>query len=65
MTNHSHQNIVGTIATLRSHADLIPGYSEKHYARFVRTDKLAAAARGRHESDLTVICANDMFQDAR
>lgn len=31
----------------------------------VKTDKLAAAARERHESDLTVICANDMFQDAR
>lgn len=47
ITNHSHQNIVGTIATLRSHADLIPGYSEKHYARFVKTDELAAAARER------------------
>lgn len=65
ITNHSHQNIVGTITTLRSHADLIPGYSEKHYALFVKTDELAAAARERHESDLTVICANDMFQDAR
>lgn len=54
-------NIADTIATLRSHANLIPGYSEKHYARFIKTDKLAAAARERHESDLTVICANDMF----
>lgn len=58
-------NIAGTIATLRSRADLIPGYPEKHYALFVKTDKLAAAARERHESDPTVICANDMFQDAR
>lgn len=57
-------NIAGTIATLRSRADLIPGYPEKHYALFVKTDKLAAA-RERHESDPTVICANDMFQDAR
>lgn len=58
-------NIAGTIAALRSRADLIPGYSEKHYALFVKTDKLAATARERHESDPTVICANDMFQDAR
>lgn len=58
-------NIAGTIAALRSRADLIPGYSEKHYALFVKTDKLAATARERHESDPTVICTNDMFRDAR
>ena len=58
-------NIAGTIATLRSRADLIPGYSERHYALFVKTDELAATARERHESDPTVICAKDMFQDAR
>ena len=50
---------------LRSRADLIPGYSEKHYALFVKTDELAATARERHKSDLTVVCVNDMFEDVR
>ena len=31
----------------------------------VKTDELAFAARKRHEPDLTVVYANDMFEDAR
>nr|WP_303796598.1 ATP-binding protein [Bifidobacterium catenulatum] len=58
-------NVADTIATLRSRADLIPGYPERHYALFVKTDELASAARERHEPDLTVVCANDMFKDVR
>lgn len=58
-------NVADTIATLRSRADLIPGYPERHYALFVKTDELASAARERHEPDLTVVCANDMFEGMR
>lgn len=62
-------NIADTVATLRSRADLIPRYSprysERHYALFVKTDELASAARERHESDMNVVCVNDMFEDAR
>ena len=58
-------NIADTIATLRSRADLIPGYSERHYALFVKTDELASAARERHESDLTVVSENSTFGDVR
>ena len=31
----------------------------------VKTDELASAARERHEADLTVVCANDMFKNVR
>jgi len=47
---------------LRSH---IRGYSERHYALFVKTDELAATAREHHKSDLTVVCVNDMFEGVR
>lgn len=31
----------------------------------VKTNELASAARERHEPDLTVVCANDMFKNVR
>ena len=31
----------------------------------VKTDELASAAHKRHEPDLTVVCAHDMFKDVR
>ncbi|KFI52597.1 ATP-binding protein [Bifidobacterium biavatii] len=54
-------NIAETTATLRSRADLIPGYGTRHYALFVKTDGLAQTARSRNEPNLTVWSANDML----
>ena len=54
-------DIAETVGVLRSRANLVPGYGERRYALFMKTDELAGRARGRGESDLLVQSANDMF----
>ena len=55
-------NVAETIATLRSRANLIPGYEKHHFALFVKTDELASIARRqRGGKDLMVISANDIL----
>ncbi|MBT1162013.1 MULTISPECIES: ATP-binding protein [Bifidobacterium] len=54
-------DVAQTITTLRSRAGLIPGYDNRYYALFVKTDELARAARSRNESNLTVWSARDML----
>ncbi|MBT1175839.1 ATP-binding protein [Bifidobacterium sp. LC6] len=57
-------DISETLHVLRSRADLIPGYTDQHFALFVKTDELAQVARSRNEPDLLVASANDMFTPA-
>ena len=58
----SSLNIADTIATLRSRAGLVRGYDRHHLALFVKTDELARVARERHEPNLTVVAADEMFE---
>ena len=46
----SDLNAADTIATLRSRADFIPGYSARHHALFVKIDELAAAIKIQKDS---------------
>ncbi|NMN02454.1 ATP-binding protein [Bifidobacterium panos] len=55
-------NVSETIATLRSRANLIPGYEKHHFALFVKTDGLASIARRqRGDKELMVVSANDIL----
>ncbi|NEG88826.1 ATP-binding protein [Bifidobacterium aerophilum] len=57
----SSLEVADTIAVLRSRADLIPGYADRHYALFVKTDELARIAAGRGETGLMAISVQDML----
>ncbi|MBT1170650.1 ATP-binding protein [Bifidobacterium sp. SO4] len=61
----SNLDIAQTTATLRARADLVPGYDNRYFALFVKTDELAEAARARGESDLTVLSAAEMLRETR
>ena len=56
-------NVADTITALRARTDLVTGYFNRYYALFVKTNELASIARERQESNLTVISANEMFED--
>lgn len=54
-------NVAQTIETLRSRANLIPGYDHRAFALFLKTDELAEIARNRNESDTAAYSIREMF----
>ncbi|TPF85876.1 ATPase [Bifidobacterium sp. UTCIF-37] len=54
-------NIAVATQALRSRTGLVEGYDRSDFALFVKTDELAEKARDRHEPDLLIRSANEMF----
>lgn len=55
-------DVAQTIDLLKSRATLIPGYDDRHFALFVKTDELADVALQRHDDDLLIATPTTMFR---
>lgn len=54
-------NVTATVDTLRSRAQILPGYDERHLALFVKTEELARVARQRYGDALLVRSVTELF----